>query len=310
MKIIGYGKYVPSKVMSNKDFEKIIDTTDEWITTRTGIKKRHIAETETLCELAKYAAENALKDAKIDKEDIDMIIVATSTQDNIIPSCACEVGNKLGIKKDIMCFDLSAACTGFIYALDIANKYLSEEIKNILVIGAEKLSKVVDYEDRNTCILFGDGAGALVVTKDERKNITSYIKANGEKCDALTLKGVNCNKPSYIYMNGKEIFTFATRIIPEVVEKLIEKSNVKLDEIKYIVPHQANIRIIDAASKRLNVDNEKFFMNLKDYGNTSAASIVLALCDMKEKNLLKNNDKTILVGFGGGLTFGGILIEL
>lgn len=310
MKIIGYGKCTPSKVMSNEDFEKIVDTTDEWITTRTGIKKRHIAENETLAEMSKSAALEAIKEANIDKEDIDMIILATSTQDNIIPNAACEVSNKLGIKKDIMCFDLSAACTGFVYALDIANKYLDDEVKNILVIGAEKLSRVVDYNDRNTCILFGDGAGAVVVTNDDRKNIKSYVKANGEKCDALTLPGLNKEGKSYITMNGKEIFAFATRTIPEVVQILVNKANITLDDVKYIVPHQANVRIIDAASKRLEVNMDKFFMNVSDYGNTSAASIVIALYDMKKQNLLCDGDKIILVGFGGGLTFGGLLIEL
>lgn len=313
MKILGYGKALPNKVVSNDDLSKIVDTNDEWIMQRTGIKNRRISDVNT-SELASKAALNAIHDSNISKEDIDLIVCATMTPDNYTPSVACLVQKELGLE-NATAFDINGACTGFIYALKVAYGLLHVGHKKALVIGSETMSKLIDFTDRNTCILFGDGAGALVVEKGNETYF--YTKSKGD-FDVLYAKGTTLNTNldvkeitgGFLYMNGKEVFKFAIKAMEEAILKVLEQSKVSIDDISMIIPHQANQRIISNVSKRMGISEDKFFVNLKDYGNTSAASVAIALCEAKQQNKIKNNDKIILVGFGAGLTWGSILIEV
>ncbi|WDV45512.1 ketoacyl-ACP synthase III [Clostridiaceae bacterium M8S5] len=318
--IVGTGSYVPTKVVTNNDLEKIVDTNDEWIKTRTGIHTRRMSEGENTSDLALKAAEEALKDADMSGEDIDLIIVATVTQDTFTPSVACIVQSKIGANK-ATCFDITAGCTGFVYALNIAKQFLETgKCKNALVIGAEVLSKVTNWEDRNTCVLFGDGSGAAVLRAGEQEGIIStYTGSKGDENRYLEIKAVQVNNPfmqeisnnnpSLIKMNGKEIFKFATKIIRKSLKNVIEDTGYSLDDVKYIVPHQANHRIIEHVAHKTNMDIDRYYMNIDKYGNTSSASIAIALDEMNKKGLLEKNDKVILVGFGGGLTWGSIFIN-
>ena len=317
--IAGVGKYIPSKVVTNDMLSQIMDTNDEWIVSRTGIKQRHITTGENTSDIASKAALKALENANIDVLDIDLIIVATCTPDMFTPATACIVQKNIGAK-NAFAFDISAACSGFIYGLNIAKSMMKQNnIKKSLVIGAETLSKAVDWEDRSTCVLFGDGAGAAVLSLSEEEGIISTIcKSQGSKWENLTIGGKDVNNPyidevnssnTYLQMNGSEIFKFATVTIVKLIKEILKENNLTLEDIDYIVPHQANERIIQFAAKKLNLPIEKFYINIHEYGNTSAASIPIALSEMQEKNLLKKGDKIIAVGFGAGLTSGACLIE-
>lgn len=317
--VAGVGAYLPSLSITNDKLSEFVDTNDQWISERTGIKERHISEGEDTSVLASKAAEIALDRAQIKAEDLDLIIVATVSPDMFIPSVACLVQSNLGAKK-AACFDINVACSGFVYGLEIAKgMMISMNYKNALVIGAEVLSKVIDWEDRSTCILFGDGSGAAVLKKCETKGIIkSYLKAEGEKWSNLTIGAADFNTPfskeeilkkRTIGMNGREVFKFATKAIEDGVKKIIEGTGISIDEIKYIVPHQANSRIISSAAKRLNIDKDKFYVNVEKVGNTSSASVPIALNEMYENNMINKGDKIILVAFGGGLTYGSTLIE-
>ena len=319
VQIIGTGSYAPLNIMTNHQISELVDTSDEWIVSMTGIKERHISLGENTSDLATKAALEALKDANVNACDIDLIILASTSHDQFVPATACIVQGNIGAV-NAMAFDISAACTGFIFALDIAMQFLrTGQRKRALIIGAEVLSKIVDWTDRNTCILFGDGAGAAVIEAGSVRGVISVNSASeGEKSQFLTCPTVDVrnsftsgNKDfrAIIDMDGKEIFKFAVNIIVKSVNKILKENDFTLDDIKYVVCHQANFRIIDFVVKRLKADKDKFFVNLDKYGNTSAASIAIALDEMNKTNLLKAGDKIILVGFGGGLTYGASLIE-
>lgn len=321
VQIIGTGSYVPENVVTNEDLSKIVDTDDEWIVTRTGIKERRISTGENTSHISTKAAVKAMESANIKAKDIDLIIVATLTPDCFTPSTACIVQKNIGAI-NATCFDLSAACTGFIYALDVASQFIiTGRYTNALVIGAETLSKVLDWKDRSTCVLFGDGAGAAVIkASNNNETISFYTASDGSKGDYLRSENIPVKNPfvkenyalyndNYVHMEGREIFKFAVNAMEETINKLLQKSGESINNIKYIVPHQANLRIIDFTAKRLKIDSSKFFINLNKFGNTSAASIAIALDDLVCSKVLKPKDKVILVGFGGGLTYGGALFE-
>ncbi len=319
VQIIGTGSYAPLNIMTNHQMSELVDTSDEWIVSMTGIKERHISQGENTSDLATKAALEALKDAKVKPEDIDLIIVASTSPDQFVPATACIVQGNIGAS-NAMAFDISAACTGFIFALNIGMQFLrTGQCKRALIIGAEVLSKIVDWTDRNTCILFGDGAGAAVIEAGSKKGIISVNSASeGSKYELLTCPTVDVknsftkgtdNFKATIDMDGKEIFRFAVSIIESSIDRILKENNCTLEDIKYVVCHQANFRIIDFVVKRLKADKDKFYVNLDRYGNTSAASIAIAMDEMNKKDLLKAGDKIILVGFGGGLTYGASLIE-
>jgi 3-oxoacyl-[acyl-carrier-protein] synthase III len=324
VQIIGTGHYVPENIVTNDDLTKIIDTSDEWISTRTGIKERRISEGENTSDLATKAALKAIEDAKISPEDIDFIVLGTYTPDAFIPNTACIVQANIGAV-NATCFDISAACTGFIYALDIATQFIKTgRAKCVLVIGAETQSKVVNWEDRGTCVLFADGAGAAVVTPGDKEGILAcYSGSDGTKGWTLTVDGVPVRNPfvkgnpgpmydlsnSTIKMDGKEMFKFAVGIMIKSVDELLKISGLNIEDIKYVIPHQANYRIIESTAKRLGVDIGKFFINIDKYGNTSAASVAIALDELCRSGKLEEGDKVLMVGFGGGLTYGGVIIQ-
>lgn len=319
VRILGTGSYAPDNVVRNEDISKIVDTNDEWIVERTGISERRVSTGEETSMLSVEAARRAIKDADISAKDIELIIVATATPDNFIPSTACMVQKELEAK-NATCFDVSAACTGFIYAVSIATQFIKTgQIKTALVIGAETLSKILNWEDRNTCILFGDGAGAAVLQRSDKQGIiSSYTGSDGTGGEHLVLPAVTMKNPyctaneqkeMYVSMNGREIFKFATKIVIKCIEEVLKDTPYTLEDIKYIVPHQANAKIIELVAKKLKIDYSKFYINLDRYGNTSGASIPIALDEVNKKGMLSSGDKIILVGFGGGLTFGAQLIE-
>ena len=319
VKIASIGAYLPPLVVTNNKISEFVDTNDEWIVQRTGVSERRISEGENTSDIATKAAKIALERAGVNPEELDLIIVATISPDMFIPSVACIVQSNLNADK-AACFDISVACSGFVYALEIANGMMqSMNYKNALIIGAEVLSKVTDWTDRATCILFGDGAGAAVLKQNETKGIIkSYLRADGKKGEALTIGGTDFDTPfskekmiadRLIRMNGREILRFAVSAIVEAVTEVLKDTDVSLDEIKYIVPHQANYRIIKSAAQKLELDEEKFYLNLDRFGNTSGATIPIALNEMYEKNLINKGDKFILVAFGGGLTYAATLIE-
>lgn len=321
VKICGIGAYLPPLVVTNNKIGEFVETNDEWIVQRTGISERRISEGENTSEIATKAAKLALERAGIDSKDLDLIIVATISPDAFIPSVACLVQSNLDAD-NAACFDISVACSGFVYALEVANAMMkSMNYKNALVIGAEVLSKVTDWTDRGTCILFGDGAGAVVLKQeqDETKGIIkSYLRSDGKKGEALTIGGTDFDTPfskekmiadKLIRMNGREILRFAVPAIVDAVNEVLKDTDVSLDEIKYIVPHQANYRIIKSAAQKLELEEEKFYLNLDRVGNTSGASVPIALNEMYEKNLINKGDKFILVAFGGGLTYAATLVE-
>lgn len=331
VKILGTGMYVPKKILTNEELSNMVDTSNEWIVSRTGIRERRISEGEDIVELAYRAGKNALENANLSPLDLDLILVSTSSCKSFFPSAACEVQNLLGAK-NAAAFDILAACSGFVYALSSAKAYINSGMyKNILLIGSEVLSKVIDWEDRNTCVLFGDGAAAMVLSQGEEESILDVLLgADGSKSQVLTCGAMDFYTPfikdelkisdtsdkeetevnSKIRMNGKEVFKFAVTKVEECIRDLLSRNNETLDEIDYIVCHQANYRIIEIVAKRLSVPMNKFYINLDRYGNTSSASIGIALHEMYEKNLIKHNNKIILVGFGAGLTWGAALLKI
>ena len=314
--IKGLGKSVPSKVLTNEELSSFVDTSDEWIKTRTGISSRHVATTETTTELAVNAAKEALEKSKVDKNDVKLIIVATVTPDSTMPSTACKVANALGIE-DAMCFDITAACSGFVYATEIAiNLMKGTNIQNSIVVGAEVLSKQLEWEDRSTSVLFGDGAGAIVYSRSDKNSILSTLtgsKSSG--VDQIVLQMPEGNRKFYknqdyakgIYMNGKGVYSFATTVVPKTIVDVLDTVKLTPEDIDWYVLHQANSRIMDRVAKSLEVSCDKFFKNLDTHGNTSAASIPMALYDLQDS--LRYGDKIIASGFGAGLTFGTMLIE-
>lgn len=320
-KMIGFGLYTPKNLVENERLQEFLETSDEWIRTRTGIERRYISLDENTSDLAVEASKKALNQAGLSAEDIDLIILATVTPDNFTPSTACIVQDKLGAK-NAWAFDINAACTGFIYALKLGRSLIrSGEAKNALIIGAETLSKALNWEDRGSCVLFGDGAGATVLTSTEEDCGIKCVnvKSDGSKGDSLVIQGLPLNSPfkdgrevskNYINMNGREIFRFATKVMEESIVEILEKENIKIEDIAAIIPHQANLRIIDYVVKRLGIPREKFITNLQNYGNTSGASIPIALCESIDEGNLKKGDNIIMVGFGGGLTWGAALIKL
>lgn len=300
--ILSTGKYLPSDKLTNDDLSKLVDTSDEWIFPRTGIKTRRIAsENELVVDLAYNAAVDAINKNNINKDEIDLIIVATITNEIKNPSVANMVQKKLDIKGNVMSFDINAACTGFVYALEIASSLVNTSFKKALVIGAEKMTNVVDFTDRNTCILFGDGAGSMIIEKGEDKSFF-YNDSSGDLLNELTVS-------NHINMDGRKVFKFAVDIIPKSIIEVLNRANLNLEDIDYFIPHQANIRIIDAFVNKLKIDKNKVLTNIEEYGNTSAASIPILLDEYKEKNT--NTKKNILiVGFGGGFTWGSAIIKL
>ena len=316
IKILGTGSSVPKRIVTNDDLAQIMDTSDEWIRSRTGIRSRHLAIEETSNEMAAKAGERALLQAGMKAEELDMILVATLSPDQVMPNTACEVQKRIGAKKAV-CIDLNAACSGFLFALHTAAAYIASGFSNnILVIGVETLSKVMDWNDRSTCVLFGDGAGAAVVTKGEENSYEAVVGSNGEKGHVLELADRKNNNPYvsnedapyYVKMNGQEVFKFAVSTVPSAIKEVLEKANVKEEEVDHFLLHQANERILQSVAKRLKLPLTKFPMNLERYGNTSSASIILLLDELNQKNEIKRGDKLVLCGFGGGLTWGAIYL--
>lgn len=320
--ILGIGSCLPEKVLTNHDWEKMVDTTDEWITKRTGISERRILEQDKPThELGIKAAKMALEDAGITAEDLDLIIVATETPDYLSPSMACLVQRGIGAKK-AAAFDLNAACSGFIYSMTVAGQFIKNGVyKHILVVGCEGLSKAMDWKDRNTCVLFGDGAGAAVLGSVEEGYgvLNTCIGAAGDLGHNLTIpccyiseedlaKRPNENK-RVLWMDGGEVFKFAVRIMEQCTKQVLEEINMSCDDIKLIVPHQANIRILEGATKRLGVNGEKVFSNLHKYGNISSASIPVALNEIYRDGKLTKGDNLVFVGFGGGLTWASAVVK-
>lgn len=316
-RIIGTGSYLPSNVVTNHDLEKIMDTTDEWIKSRTGIGQRHIAIEETTTSMAVEAAKRALADADTNADELDLIVVGTVSADRHFPSTACEIQSALGAV-NATAFDINAACSGFLFGLGIANAYFtSGTFKKALIIGAETLSKMMNWDDRSTCVLFGDGAGAAIVEAAEDGIISMTQGSDGAKGGVLSCYNRPVNNPfvkndtalDYTSMNGQEVFKFAVRTVPEAITKVLGEANVNPDEVKYFVLHQANVRIIESVAKRLNQPMDKFPTNLHMCGNTSAASVPILLDEINKKGMLEKGDKIVLAGFGAGLTWGAALIN-
>ncbi len=308
LKIVAVGHCVPKKIVTNDDLSKIVDTNDEWITTRTGIKKRHFVEDETGCSLAIGAARMAIEKSGINVEDIGACVVATVKADYLTPSNACIVQKELGLPQDIPCFDINAACSGFMYGMQIARGLLMQSSRRYaLVIGTETLSKILDMTDRGSCILFGDGSGAAIIELSDEHRFFGDLGAKGDN-EVLVCPN-NSHEDRYVAMKGQDVFKFAVSTVPASINRLLEKAGVTADDIDYFVCHQANIRIIESVAKKCKQPMEKFYVNLDEYGNTSSASVGIALSEMDEKGLLKPGMKIICVGFGAGLTWGGAYIE-
>lgn len=320
--IIGLGTYVPENVMTNFDFEKIIDTSDEWIRTRTGIEERRFASADqATSDLGAEASKKALEKAELSAEDIDMIILATTTPDYPIQSTACVVQELIGAV-NAAAVDINAACSGFVYALTMAKGLIASGMnKRILVIGAEVLSKCVDMQDRNTCVLFGDGAAAAVVAEVEEGYgmLSQFLGAEPDVKGALRTPAGGTRKPlsqevldersNFLQMKGQDVFKFAVKALPKATLEALEGANLKAENIDMVFPHQANVRIIEAASKRLEIPMDKFYLNLNKLGNTSSASIGLALGEALDKGLVKKGDTIALTGFGAGLTYASMIIK-
>jgi 3-oxoacyl-[acyl-carrier-protein] synthase III len=319
--ILGVGKYLPEKVLTNAELEKMVDTSDEWITIRTGIKERHIAaKDEATSDLATKAAKEALKAASLKPAELDLIIVGTVTPDMPFPSTATLVQANLGAK-NAFCFDISAACAGFIYGLTIAQQFIARgTCKNALVIGAETLSRITDWEDRNTCVLFGDGAGAAVLGETKGQGILSaYLGSDGTKTALLNMPGGGSRNPAslqtikdrlhYIKMEGSELFKIAVTSMADAALKALKDAGLKCADVNWIIPHQANIRIINAVAKRLGFVNAQVYLNIEKYGNMSSACVAIALCEAAEQGKIKKGDIVLLDAFGGGLVWGAIVIK-
>ncbi|MFH1826057.1 MAG: beta-ketoacyl-ACP synthase III [bacterium] len=316
-KIIGVGSQVPDKVVTNNDLTKLVDTSDEWIQARTGIKERRVSDENTpTSDLAISAARKALASAKMAAQDLDLIIVGTTSPNYLFPSVGCILQNELNAKS-AAAFDVSAACSGFNYALTVATKFVeSGSHKNVLVVGADTLTKYLDWTDRGTCILFGDGAGAVVLTRsdDDSGVLASWLKAEGHLGHHLTMPGGGSRDPEqkrgrFIKMDGKEVFKFAIRVLGESIQEVLKQANLQIEDVDLFIPHQANARIIDHVVKKFKLSPDKVFKNLEKYGNTSAASIPLALDEAVAAGKIKKGDLVLLSGFGAGLTAGANLIR-
>lgn len=319
--IIGVGSFVPKKVLNNSDLEKMVDTSDEWIITRTGIKERRIAPKNCASsDLAVEAAKKALKSAKLDVDDLELIIVATITPDMQFPATACFVQKSLQAKNAV-CFDISAACSGQLYAMVLAEKMIaSGQYKNALVLGCEVLSSITDWKDRSTCVLFGDGAGACVLSKVRSGGIiSSHLGSDGSFTDLLMVPGGGSRYPASaqtlkdnlhcIKMRGNELFKHAVRLMVDCAEKALKKADIKGKDIKWLIPHQANVRILSAAAKRLGISEDKIFLNIQHYGNMSSASLAVALAEAAESGRIKKGDYILLDAFGAGLVWGAAVIK-
>lgn len=316
-RIIGTGSYVPERVVRNADLAEIVDTSDEWIVSRTGIRERRLAVEEGTSHMAAEAAKRALEDAGVKAEELDIILLATSSPDNCFPAGACEVQAAIGAVNAVA-FDISAACSGFIFGMNTVYGFMKAGIyRTGLVIGADCLSKLTDWSDRGTCVLFGDAAGAAVVRAEEGGLVHMTMGSDGVKgpvlsCVARTTGNfVNGRTPEigYMYMDGQEVFKFAVKKVPECVNQVLQEAQVSIDEVRYFVLHQANYRIVEAAAKRLKQPMEKFPMNMDRYGNTSGATVPTLLDDLNRAGKLERGDKIVIAGFGAGLTWGAALIE-
>jgi len=320
--ILGTGHYVPDKILTNADLEKMVDTTDEWITQRSGIKERHISDDKTpTSKLCIEAARQAMEASKVKPEELDFIVVGTVTPDMMFPSTACLVQAALGAK-NAAAFDLSAGCTGFIYGLEMARSLITADPKRkVLVVGAEELTKITDWTDRSTCVLFGDGAGAAVLgaVEEDRGILSTYLGADGNLGDLLYMPGGGSLNPAtqktveekmhFIKMAGNKVFPHAVRNMLEAATKTLESAGVSKEQIKMLIPHQANVRIIEAIAERLDAGSEKIYINIQKYGNTSAASIPIALDEAVRDGKIKKDDLVLLVAFGAGFTWGAVLIR-
>ena len=317
-RIIGTGSCLPKTVVTNDDLSKIMDTSDEWISTRTGIKERHLVKEETTASMSTEAAKHAMENAGVAAEEIDLIIVGTVSADHVTPACACEVQAAIGAVNAVA-FDINAACSGFMFALNIAHVYLQAGIyKTALIIGAETLSKIMDWNDRSTCVLFGDGAGAAVVRADGREGLLAFDQGtDGVRGGVLACANRSNNNPfietskelEYVHMDGQEVYKFAVTAVPSSLHKAIEAAGLAVEDIDYFALHQANIRILQSVAKRLRVSEDKFPISLDHCGNISAASVPILLDEMNRKGMLKPGMKVALSGFGGGLTWASAVIE-
>ncbi len=317
IRILGTGSCLPENVVTNDDLAKIMDTSDEWISSRTGIRQRHLVKDETTAGMSAKAAEQALEEAGMKAEDIDLLIVGTLSPDHVTPSCACEVQSMIGAVNAVA-FDINAACSGFMYAMNTAYAYIHSGIyKNALIIGAETLSKIMDWNDRSTCVLFGDGAGAAVVKGDETGLLKFTQGADGSKGMVLACKSRLNNNPlvqnptdlDYVYMDGQEVYKFAVSTVPAAIKQVMDEAGLVESDIKYFLLHQANIRIIQSVAKRLKSDLDKFPITLDRCGNISAGSVPILLDEVNKKGMLKRGDKIVLAGFGAGLTWSAAVME-
>lgn len=323
-KIVGIGSYVPEKVLTNADLEKMVDTSDEWITTRTGIKERHVVGDSGLAtsDMCVRAAQMALEDSGMTADDLDMIIIGTVTPDMKTPAAAVLVQQQLGAL-NAAAMDINAACVGFLYALSAARAFvLAGTYRNVLAMGAETLTSITNYQDRSTCVLFGDGAGAAIVSRSDERNtgiLSTHMAANGNFADllfvgvggsrqAITLDNIN-NGSRFLKMNGSEVFKLAVKSMADACYKVLDEAGLSLSDVDLLVPHQANIRIIHSLGKRLKIPSEKVFINIDRYGNTSSASIPIAMVEAKQQGRLRDGDLALLVSFGGGLVWGAVLVR-
>ncbi|CAG1064941.1 3-oxoacyl-[acyl-carrier-protein] synthase III [uncultured bacterium] len=319
-RVLGTGSYVPEKVLTNHELEKIVETSDDWISSRTGIRERRVAVEESTSDMATRAAKAALKSAGVSAKDIDLIVVGTVTPEMAFPSTACAVQAQLGVRSGAAAFDVSAACSGFLYALDVADKYLKAGgAKKALVIGVDRFSSLLDWKDRSTCVLFGDGAGAVVLSaeKGARGVLSCHIHADGKHWDMLYAKsGLQPSpfdkreaEPAAIKMNGNETFKIAVRTMGQAIKEVLEDTGIDPKDIALLVPHQANMRIINATRERLGLPEDRVFTNLDRYGNTSAGSIPLALDEVARQGRVKDGDIVLFVAFGGGLTWASAAVK-
>jgi len=307
-RISGTGSYLPERVMTNAELETMVETTDQWIVERTGIHKRHIvAENETTCDLAEHAARRALDAAGIKPQKLDMIIVATTTPDRTFPSTACLLQQRLGMHDGQAAFDIQAVCTGFVYALGVADKFIrSGSVRRVLVVGADSLSRIIDWSDRSTCVLFGDGAGAVVLEAGDTPGILStHLHADGQYNELLHVP----LDSQYIQMQGNEVFKVAVNTLGRIVDETLEANHMQKDDIDWLVPHQANIRIIAATARKLKMPMERVVVTVGEHGNTSAASIPLALDSAIRDGRIKRGETLLLEAFGGGFTWGSALLK-
>ena len=315
------GAYVPKRRMANDELAELVDTSDEWIRSHTGIGYRHVAaEDEAASDLGLAAARLAVERAEIDPSDIDMVLCATASGDHVgFPSTACLIQDQLGAN-NAAAMDLIVGCTGFVYGLETAKGLIaSGSAKHVMLVGSEVLTRIMDWTDRNTCVLFGDGAGAAVISESQNGQgvLDSYLRSDGSGAMALARKSGGTRAPfqdggtadTYIQMDGRAVYNFAVQVIVDTIQTILDRNQVTIDQIKYIVPHQANVRIIEAAAKRGKIPIEKFYMNIEEYANTSAATIPIALNDLYEMDRLEKGDLLVTVGFGAGLTFGGNLLR-